>query len=161
MPTASMIGARLRELREERGWSVAELAREAGVDRNSISQVEKGASTAPSFPNGVRLAIALGIAPEYLAGLTDEKRPYSQIIPEGEIEGPGGLKIRREGSRIDVIPAPGQVLYGGDIDELANNVADAMLPMIGQILRRRAGRDPKRLALVEQLFGPETSQSES
>lgn len=159
MPTASVIGARLRELREERGWTVAELARESGVDRNSISQVESGASKAPSFPNGVRLARALQVSVEYLAGLSEDKTPMP--IPEGEIEGPGGLKIRRQGSRIDVVPAPGQVIFGGNLDDLAESVADAMLPMLGHLLRRRAGADPKRIELVDQLFGPERSESES
>jgi len=69
MPKPSVVGGRLRELREKRGLSVADLARMSGVDRNAISMVENGSSNAPSFPNGVRLALALNADPAYLAGV--------------------------------------------------------------------------------------------
>lgn len=66
------VGARVREARESRNLSLADLARTSGVDRSAISQIEVGTSKAPSFANGVRLARALGVSAAYLAGVERE-----------------------------------------------------------------------------------------
>lgn len=41
-PAASTTGARLRELRLERRWSQAELARHAGVSQSLVNMLERG-----------------------------------------------------------------------------------------------------------------------
>lgn len=63
------IGQRIQTLREERGWSPTKLASEAGISAQALNGIESGASKSPSFVNGLRIARALGVDPELLAGL--------------------------------------------------------------------------------------------
>lgn len=68
-------GRRLRELRQERGWSQYELARRAGVSQGTLSNIERG-DTQP-FPATQRaLAEALGMeARELVVRLSGD--PYA------------------------------------------------------------------------------------
>ena len=50
---------KVREYREERGWSQGQLARKSGVGRSTISEAETG-EHAPSLEAALRLARALG-----------------------------------------------------------------------------------------------------
>lgn len=143
---AETFAERLARFITEAGISDAELGAILGISEKQAQRLKDGTTKSLKFEPALRLCRRLRLSPWALAGEPD---------PLEEAEGPGGLKIRREGERIDVIPAPGQVIYGGSIDELADTMADAMLPVFRQILRRRAGADPKRLALVDQLFGPD------
>lgn len=59
------LGARLRALRLEREFSIAELARQVGVTSGLISQVETGKAD-PSFTTLRRIARALGVPIFYL-----------------------------------------------------------------------------------------------
>jgi transcriptional regulator with XRE-family HTH domain len=53
-------GAKLKELREHRAFSVRDLAEEAGVSTDTITALEKGRRKA--WPRNVRkLAVALGV----------------------------------------------------------------------------------------------------
>jgi transcriptional regulator with XRE-family HTH domain len=53
-------GQKLRRLRMQRVWLIADLARESGVHRNIISKLEKGKGGA--YPETIRkLAEALGV----------------------------------------------------------------------------------------------------
>ena len=54
-------GQRLRELRNKKGWSVRGLAREMGVSKSSVSDVEVGRRK-PSANYLIKAAITLGIA---------------------------------------------------------------------------------------------------
>lgn len=60
-----MIADQLHRLRLLRGWSVAELARRAGVHRSTIRKLEAGRSH-PLAHIVARLAAALGVTPEQL-----------------------------------------------------------------------------------------------
>ena len=57
---------RIRELREVKDWSQAELARRSGVDQAIISRLESGETQSVNFPNLEKLASALGCDPGYL-----------------------------------------------------------------------------------------------
>jgi transcriptional regulator with XRE-family HTH domain len=58
-------GAKLKELREDRAFSVRDLAEEAGVSTDTITALEKGRRKA--WPRNVRkLAVALGVKPREL-----------------------------------------------------------------------------------------------
>lgn len=57
-PTA--IGRRVRQLREDRGWSQSKLAREAKTNQNVISRVELGI-VVPSLPTLEKIAEAFGL----------------------------------------------------------------------------------------------------
>ncbi len=62
---AQTFGEQLRRLREQRGWTQAQLAERAGVDRVSIARYET-AARAPDFETACRLADALGVKLERL-----------------------------------------------------------------------------------------------
>lgn len=69
-----VIGARVRELYEARGWTQMELAWRANLSLPKISRVilEQQGIGAGGL---LRLAMTLGTSMDYLCGLTDEKRP--------------------------------------------------------------------------------------
>jgi len=55
------LGEKIRELRAERGMSSGELAKESGVSRAYLWQLETGGKDKPSFDVLQRLASALGV----------------------------------------------------------------------------------------------------
>ena len=61
----SPIGLRLRELRERKGWSQAELGRRAGVHHSVINRAERGV-TDLSLSTLEKLARALKVSPRTL-----------------------------------------------------------------------------------------------
>lgn len=54
------VGARLRDLRQERGLSIRQLARESGMSANALSMIERGLSS-PSVSTLYKVADALGV----------------------------------------------------------------------------------------------------
>jgi transcriptional regulator with XRE-family HTH domain len=66
------IGRRIARAREVRGLSRPELALRLGLSAQAVEAVETGKTKQPSFKNGLLYARALGVTPEFLAGLTDE-----------------------------------------------------------------------------------------
>jgi transcriptional regulator with XRE-family HTH domain len=58
------IGAKLVELRESRGWTQEQLAREAGLPLASVRNYEQG-RYAPPWDALMRLAAALGVGREW------------------------------------------------------------------------------------------------
>jgi transcriptional regulator with XRE-family HTH domain len=58
---------RVRRLREERGFTVPDLAAAVGVSPGAIRQLESGQIKNPSFALGLRLANRLNVDPHYLA----------------------------------------------------------------------------------------------
>ena len=71
--TTRRIGHRVRRERVKRGWSVRELARRAQVSPGAVSKLESGVRVSPSLELGKRLAKALGVTLDYLAGMYDEE----------------------------------------------------------------------------------------
>lgn len=57
---------RVREQREQKGWSQAELARRAGVAQSMISRLERGQLQSVHLPTLEKLARVLGCDPGYL-----------------------------------------------------------------------------------------------
>lgn len=64
----SPIRLRLRELRQRRGWSQAELGRRAGVAASTINRAERGETRTLSLGNLEKLARALRVRPAALLG---------------------------------------------------------------------------------------------
>jgi transcriptional regulator with XRE-family HTH domain len=62
------VGARIKRQRERKGWSQRELARRAAVDVSWISRLESGERTGASFAVMTRIAVALDVSLDYLAG---------------------------------------------------------------------------------------------
>lgn len=61
---------RIREYREERGWSQSQLARKSGVGRSTISEAETGGHI-PSLEAALRLARTLERAVDELFRLAE------------------------------------------------------------------------------------------
>ena len=60
------INIRIRELREVKGWSQAELGRRSGVGQSTISRIEAKETQGIDFAVLEKLAAALGCDPGYL-----------------------------------------------------------------------------------------------
>ncbi len=66
---------RLRELRKEHGFSQVKMQMLTGIDQSDYSKIETG-KRYYTFEQCKRIAIALNTSMDYLAGLTDDKKPY-------------------------------------------------------------------------------------
>lgn len=78
---AEAIGARVRQHRNSRGWTLDELASRSGVSRRQLVTIEGGDAN-PSIATLLRLSEALGIG---LPTLVDMQRPNaSTITPAGQ-----------------------------------------------------------------------------
>ena len=62
----SIRGDIIRHLRDARGWSQDDLARESGIDRTTISRVERGIQEQLWSSHLMQLASAFGVRPESL-----------------------------------------------------------------------------------------------
>lgn len=63
-----MIAEKIRELRQARGWTQAELARRMGITRNGINSWEQGLSM-PSPGSLVELSRIFLVSTDYLLGV--------------------------------------------------------------------------------------------
>lgn len=70
-----MTMSRLKELRIERGYTQVKMQMLTGIDQSDYSKLEAG-KRYMTFEQCRRLAAALETSMDYLAGLTDEKKPY-------------------------------------------------------------------------------------
>ena len=67
--------SRLKDLRKEKGYSQTKMQMLTGIDQSDYSKLETG-KRLYTFSQCVRIAKALNTSMDYLAGLTDEKKPY-------------------------------------------------------------------------------------
>lgn len=63
-----MISERIKELRQARGWTQADLARRLGMTRNGVNSWEQGLSM-PSPASLVDLARLFSVSTDYLLGV--------------------------------------------------------------------------------------------
>jgi len=66
---------RLKELRIEKGYTQIKMQMLTGIDQSDYSKLENG-KRYYTFEQCRKLAIALDTSMDYLAGLTDETKPY-------------------------------------------------------------------------------------
>jgi len=66
-------GERLKRIREQCGWSPSELAERSGVPYETIYRVERGTHQEPRVSIAAKLARALGVSLDVLAGVYDEE----------------------------------------------------------------------------------------
>ena len=66
---------RLKELRLEKGYTQIKMQLLTGIDQSDYSKIESGKRYF-TFEQCRKLAIALDTSMDYLAGLTNEKKPY-------------------------------------------------------------------------------------
>ena len=67
--------SRLRQLRKEKGYTQVKLQMMTGIDQSDYSKLESGKRYF-TLEQCRKLAIALDTSMDYLAELTDEKKPY-------------------------------------------------------------------------------------
>lgn len=67
--------SRLRELRKAKGLSQLQMQMLTGIDQSDYSKIENGKRNL-SFEQCRRVALALDTSMDYLAGLTDQPKPY-------------------------------------------------------------------------------------
>ena len=66
---------RLKELRKKRGYTQIKMQILTGIDQSDYSKIESGKRYF-TFEQCRKVALALGTSMDYLAGLTDEEKPY-------------------------------------------------------------------------------------
>ena len=66
---------RMKELRKSKGYSQVKMQLMTGIDQSDYSKIESGKRNM-TFEQCRRIAIALETSMDYLAGLTDENKPY-------------------------------------------------------------------------------------
>ena len=67
--------SRIRELRKEKGYTQVKMQMLTGIDQSDYSKIESGKRYC-TLEQCRKLALALDTSMDYLASLTDEKRPY-------------------------------------------------------------------------------------
>lgn len=72
---------RLKALRKERGFTQVKMQMLTGIDQSDYSKIESG-KRYYTFEQCKRIALALNTSMDYLAGLTDEKKPYPRKFDE-------------------------------------------------------------------------------
>ena len=66
---------RMKELRKERGYTQVKMQMLTGIDQSDYSKIE-AEKRHYTFEQCKRIALALDTSMDYLAGLTDEQKPY-------------------------------------------------------------------------------------
>lgn len=70
---------RLKDLRRQRGYTQIKMQLLTGIDQSDYSKIEKGRRYY-TFEQCKRIALALNTSMDYLAGLTDDPRPYPRSL---------------------------------------------------------------------------------
>ena len=73
--------SRLKDLRKEKGYTQVKMQMMTGIDQSDYSKIESGKRYF-TFEQCRKLAIALDTSMDYLAGITDEKKPYPHTKEE-------------------------------------------------------------------------------
>ena len=77
------LGRKIRELRQLKGWSLAELAKHSGVALSSLSRIETSRMTG-TLESHIGIARALGVRVSELYGSLDAPGPMVEIKSAGE-----------------------------------------------------------------------------
>ncbi len=67
--------SRLKDLRKEKGFTQIKMQHLTGIDQSDYSKIESGKRYC-TFEQCRKIALALGTSMDYIAELTDEKKPY-------------------------------------------------------------------------------------
>lgn len=67
--------SRLKELRIKRGYTQTKMQMLTGIDQSDYSKIERG-TRYMTFEQCIKIANALETSMDYLAGRTDEEKPY-------------------------------------------------------------------------------------
>ncbi len=67
--------SRLKDLRKEKGFTQIKMQHLTGIDQSDYSKIESEKRYC-TFEQCRKIALALGTSMDYIAELTDEKKPY-------------------------------------------------------------------------------------
>jgi len=125
--TSAQIGERLRLLRKERGWTLQELSRRAGVSLSAVSKIEN-AQVAPTFDTLVKVARGLGMG-------------FDALLDQVSVGEPGALP--RGGGRLSVTRKNDAVGFSTSMYEYHVHASGLrrkyMTPLIMAVKARREG----------------------
>jgi len=93
MVKARIIGARIRSLREEKGWTQGVLAYKSDTTAAQISRLENNDRPAAGAVIVGKIALALGTTVEYLLGQTDDPSRRADDV-DRQIESPEDAALR-------------------------------------------------------------------
>jgi XRE family transcriptional regulator, regulator of sulfur utilization len=96
------VGDRVKRIRDAKGLSLRDLARETGVSAPMLSQVERG-ETSPTLHVATKIAVGLGLTLSQLLRLDED--PHVVVVRRSERR-----TVKREGHRFDELTPslPGQ-----------------------------------------------------
>ena len=77
----NQLGLNIKALRKKRGYTQVKMQMLTGIDQSDYSKIESG-KRYYTFEQCKRIAQALNTSMDYLAGLTDEKKPYPRSAKE-------------------------------------------------------------------------------
>lgn len=69
--------SRLKDLRKQKGLTQVQMQMLTGIDQSDYSKIENE-KRYYTFEQCKRIAVVLDTSMDYLAGLTDEKKPYQR-----------------------------------------------------------------------------------
>lgn len=123
--TVSALGAKLAAARAERGWSLAELARRAGVSTASVHKIEKSGMT-PTIATLMKVAAALGTSVSFF--IDENVTAPAAIVVRGDDR--ARLYTSKSGIALDNVSGRyGRYRLAGAealVDPLANSGPDPM-----------------------------------
>lgn len=85
------LGHHVRFLRQGKGWSLTDLARESGLSKSYISDLENGAAGKPNIQYIYSVSVALGVTLNELLEINTSKAEAARVKRK-EAELPAGLK---------------------------------------------------------------------
>lgn len=71
------MGARIKQLRQSKGWTQSDLARMVGVTKSAVSQWELGSTASIKLPEFLDLCRKLGTDPYYIV-FGNDRQPADQ-----------------------------------------------------------------------------------
>jgi XRE family transcriptional regulator, master regulator for biofilm formation len=77
-----MIGLRIRNLREKKGYSISELALKAGISKSYLSQIERNLQVNPSLHLLYKLASTLNATLDDLIGVEQEENRNNEQLDQ-------------------------------------------------------------------------------
>lgn len=108
MDQIRVIGARIRQLRENQHLEVGQLAYKTSVSPSYLYKLEAGESPNASGVILARVARALNTTVEYLIGVTNDPRPMSAPSIEAEMDPAHLLRLQELAERVARLPGPRQ-----------------------------------------------------
>jgi transcriptional regulator with XRE-family HTH domain len=143
MRTASRKLLRLRELREERGFSQYDLAQQSGVGRSTIAALETGERGAhPSTTRSLARALRVTVPDLY----------RDRITPPPSQERPAGMVHSYERLRDELRDAFPGIEYEADLERMAEQFVVELGWLQERTFPLELGRSPRTTLLAQDLL---------